>query len=122
MSRIKGGMNKRKRHTKILKQAKGYYGAKSKQFRTAKEAVMKSMAYAFSGRKQKKRDYRSLWIVRINAASREAGLSYSQFMSGLNHAGIEVNRKMLADMAVNDIVGFNALVDTAKQALEKVSK
>ena len=119
MSRIKGGMNKRKRHTKILKQAKGYYGAKSKQFRTAKEAVMKSMAYAFEGRKQKKRDYRSLWIVRINAATRNAGLSYSQFMNGLNKAGIEINRKMLADMAVNDAAGFNELVETAKKSLAK---
>lgn len=115
MSRVKGGMNKRKRHTKVLKQAKGYYGAKSKQFRTAKEAVMKSMAYAFRGRKQKKREYRNLWIVRINAATRAEGLSYSRFMNGLNLAGIEINRKMLAEMAVNDAAGFKALVEKAKE-------
>ncbi len=115
MSRVKGGMNKRKRHTKVLKEAKGYYGAKSKQFRTAKEAVMKSMAYAFRGRKQKKREYRNLWIVRINAATRAEGLSYSRFMNGLNLAGIEINRKMLAEMAVNDAAGFKALVEKAKE-------
>lgn len=116
MARIKGGVNKRKRHTKVLKAAKGYYGAKSKQFRTAKEAVQKSMAYAFEGRKQKKRDYRALWIVRINAATRAEGMSYSAFMNGLSKAGIEINRKMLADMAVNDAEGFKTLVETAKNA------
>lgn len=116
MARIKGGVNKQKRHTKVLKAAKGYYGAKSKQFRVAKEAVQKSMAYAFEGRKQKKRDYRSLWIVRINAATRANGMSYSAFMNGLSKAGIEINRKMLADMAVNDAEGFKTLVETAKNA------
>jgi len=122
MSRVKCGLNKRKRHAKILKQAKGYYGAKSKQFRTAKEAVMKSMAYAFDGRKQKKRDFRNLWIARINAATRMEGLSYSKFMNGLSIAGIEINRKMLAEMAVNDSEGFKSLVETAKKELEKKDK
>ncbi|MCQ2911111.1 MAG: 50S ribosomal protein L20 [Clostridia bacterium] len=116
MARVKAGVNKRKRHTKVLKQAKGYFGARSKQFSSAKEQVQKSMAYAYEGRKLKKRDYRSLWIVRINAATRANGMSYSAFMNGLSKAGIEINRKMLADMAVNDAAGFATLVETAKNA------
>lgn len=116
MARIKAGVNKRKRHNKVLKAASGYYGARSTEFKSAKEQVQKAMASAFEGRKQKKRDYRSLWIVRINAATRANGMSYSAFMNGLAKAGIEINRKMLADMAVNDAEGFKALVEQAKAA------
>ncbi|HBY21254.1 MAG: 50S ribosomal protein L20 [Clostridiales bacterium GWE2_32_10] len=119
MPRIKAAVNAKKRHKKILKQAKGYWGARSKQVRVAKEAVMKALDNAFSGRKQKKREYRSLWIVRINAATREADMSYSKFMHGLKLAGIEINRKVLADMAVNDEQGLKQLIETSKKQLTK---
>jgi large subunit ribosomal protein L20 len=114
MARVKRAVNAKKRHKKVLKLAKGYRGAKSKLFKTANQAVMKSLMYAYIGRKLKKRDYRKLWIARINAASRANGLSYSKFISGLKNAGIEVNRKMLAEMAVNDAEGFSQLVDVVK--------
>lgn len=117
MAHIKGAMMTRKRRKKTLKLAKGYFGAKSKLFRTAKEAVMKSGQYAYIGRKQKKRDFRRLWITRISAACKLNGMNYSTFMNGLNKAGIELNRKMLAEIAVNDKEGFTALVETAKKAL-----
>ena len=116
MARIKGAVTTRKRHKKILKLAKGYRGAKSKQFRTANEAVMKSLSYAHIGRKQKKRNFRQLWITRINAAARMNDISYSKFMNGLKKAGITLNRKVLADMAVSDPEAFKALVETAKNA------
>ena len=116
MARIKGALATRKRHKRILKLAKGYRGAKSKQFRTANEAVMKSLSYAYIGRKQKKRDFRQLWITRINAAARMNDISYSKFMNGLKKAGITLNRKVLADMAVSDPEAFKALVETAKNA------
>ncbi|WP_105619161.1 50S ribosomal protein L20 [Vallitalea okinawensis] len=114
MARVKGAMNTRKRHKRVLKMAKGYRGAKSTQFRTAKPAVMKSLKYAYVGRKLKKREFRRLWIARINAATRINGLSYSKFMHGLKLAGIDLNRKVLADIAVNDPEGFANLVETAK--------
>lgn len=117
MARIKGGLNSHKKHRRILKLAKGYRGAKSKQFRTAKSAVMKSGVYAYAGRKLKKRDFRRLWIARINAATRINNMSYSTFMYGLKLAGIEVNRKMLAEMAVNDAAAFAALCETAKSKI-----
>lgn len=117
MARVKGAMHTRKRRKRILKLAKGYYGARSKQFRTAKQAVMKAGVYAYAGRKMRKRDFRQLWIARINAGTRMYGLSYSKFMHGLKLAGIEMNRKMLAEMAVNDAKGFENLVETAKAAL-----
>ena len=116
MARIKGAVTTRKRHKKILKLAKGYRGAKSKQFRTANEAVMKSLSYAYIGRQQKKRNFRQLWITRINAAARMNDISYSKFMNGLKKAGITLNRKVLADMAVSDPEAFKALVETAKNA------
>lgn len=114
MARIKGAMHTKKRRNRVLKLAKGYRGAKSKQFRTAKQAVMKSGVYSYIGRRLKKRDFRKLWIARINAATRANGMSYSTFMHGLKVAGIEINRKMLAEMAVNDAAAFTALVETAK--------
>jgi len=114
MARVKGALQTHKRHKRVLKLAKGYRGAKSKQFRTAKQAVMKSGVYAYVGRKLKKRDFRRLWIARINAATRINGMSYSQFMHGLKVAGIDVNRKMLADLAVTDAAAFATLVETAK--------
>lgn len=117
MARVKGAMHTRKRRKRIMKLAKGYYGARSKQFRTAKQAVMKAGVYAYAGRKMRKRDFRQLWIARINAGTRMHGLSYSKFMHGLKLAGIEMNRKMLAEMAVNDAKGFASLVETAKAAL-----
>ena len=116
MARIKGAMMTRKRRKKVLKLAKGYYGSKSKHFKMAKQQVMKGGNYAFAGRKQKKRDYRRLWITRINAAARINGLSYSVFMNGLKKAGVQLDRKVLADMAVNDPAAFAALVEVAKQA------
>lgn len=119
MARVKGALATRKRRKKILKLAKGYFGAKSKLFKTAKEAVMKSGNYAYVGRKQKKRNFRRLWITRISAAAKINGMNYSTFMNGLNKAGIEINRKMLADLAVNDAKGFETLVKAAKKALEK---
>ena len=115
--RIKRAVNAVKKRRKILKQAKGYFGGRSKRYRVAREAVMKSGVYSFVGRKAKKRDFRKLWIARINAACRLNGLSYSKFIHGLNLAGITLNRKVLADMAVNDAQGFAALCETAKSKL-----
>ena len=117
MARIKGAMMTRKRRNKILKLAKGYWGGKSKLFKTAKEAVWKSGQYAYIGRKQKKRDFRKLWITRISAGCKMNGINYSQFMNGLKKAGITLNRKMLAEIAVHDEAGFTALVEKAKAAL-----
>ena len=119
MARIKGAMMTRKRRKKVLKLAKGYFGAKHRLFKTAKEAVMKSGNYAYIGRRLKKRDFRRLWITRISAAAKMNGMNYSTFMNGLNKAGITINRKMLADLAVNDADGFATLVKAAKKALEK---
>ena len=117
MARIKGALNARKKHNRVLKLAKGYRGARSKQYRIAKQSVMRALTSAFAGRKQKKRQMRSLWITRINAAARMNGLTYSQLMHGLKGAGVEINRKMLADLAVNDAAGFTALTDVAKKAI-----
>ena len=117
MARIKGALNARKRHNRVLKLAKGYRGARSKQYRIAKQSVMRAQKSAFAGRKQKKRDMRSLWIVRINAAARMNGLSYSKMMQGINEAGVDINRKMLAELAVNDAAGFAALTEVAKKAI-----
>lgn len=117
MARVKRAVNAHKKRRKILKLAKGYYGAKSKLYRTAKQAVMKSGNYAYIGRKQKKRDFRKLWIARINAAARTNGLSYSKMINGLKLAGVEVNRKLLADMAVNDKEGFAKVAEIAKAQL-----
>jgi len=114
MARVKGGFVTRRRHKKILKLAKGYFGSKHRLFKTANAQVMKSLLYAYRDRRQKKRDFRKLWITRINAAARQNGLSYSKFMHGLKLSGIEVNRKMLADLAVNDINAFNDLATAAK--------
>ena len=119
MARVKGALATRKRRKKTLKLAKGYFGAKSKIFKTAKEAVMKSGNYAYIGRRQKKRDFRRLWITRISAACKLNGINYSSFMNGLNKAGITINRKMLADLAVNDAAGFTTLVKAAVKALEQ---
>lgn len=118
MARVKGGTNSRKRHNRVLKLAKGYRGAKSKQFKTAKQAVMKSLNYAYVGRKLRKREFRRLWITRINAAARINGMSYSRFMNGLKNANIDMNRKMLADIAINDANAFASLVETAKENLK----
>ncbi len=117
MARIKGAMNARKKHKKVLKMAKGFRGARSKQYRVAKQSVMRAMAHAFAGRKQTKREYRKLWIIRINAAARINGISYSKFMNGLKVAGININRKMLAELAVNDAQAFAKLVETAKASI-----
>ena len=117
MARVKGGLNAKKRHNRTLKLAKGYRGARSKQYRIAKQSVMRALTSAYAGRKQKKRQFRQLWIARINAAARLNGLSYSKFMYGLKLADIEINRKMLAEMAVNDAEGFAALVEAAKAKL-----
>ena len=114
MARVKGAVTTRARHKKVLKRAKGYYGAKSIRFRMANQAVMKSGMYAYVGRKNKKRDFRRLWIARINAAARQNGMSYSKFISGLKKANININRKMLAEMAVSDAQGFAALVEKIK--------
>ena len=118
MARIKGGLNAKKRHNRTLKLAKGYRGARSKQYRIAKQSVMRALATAYAGRKQRKRQFRQLWIARINAAARMNGLSYSRFMFGLKQAGIEMNRKVLADLAVNDAEAFAKLVETAKSAAQ----
>ena len=117
MARIKGAMMTRKRRKKVLKLAKGYFGAKSTHFKMAKQAVMKSGQYAFIGRKQKKRNFRSLWITRISAACRMNGINYSTFMNGLKKANVTLNRKMLAEIAINDAAAFTALVEKAKAAL-----
>ncbi len=117
MARVKGAMMTRKRRNKTLKLAKGYWGAKSKHFKMAKQAVMKSGQYAYIGRKQKKRDFRRLWITRISAAANLNGMNYSTFMNGVKKAGITLNRKMLAEIAVNDAAGFTAIAEKAKAAL-----
>lgn len=117
MARIKGGMNARKKHNRTLKLAKGYRGARSKQYRVAKQSVMRALTSSYAGRKQRKRQMRQLWIARINAAARMNGLSYSKFMYGLKLAGVEMNRKILSDMAINDAQGFTALADVAKTKL-----
>lgn len=119
MARVKGAMMTRKRRKKTLKLAKGYFGAKSKLFKMAKQQVMKSGNYAFIGRKQKKRDFRRLWITRISAACRMNGVNYSSFMNGLNKAGVTLNRKMLSEIAINDAAAFTALVEKAKAADRK---
>lgn len=118
MARVKGALSTRKRRKKILKLAKGYYGGKSKLFRTAKEAVMKSGQYAYIGRKQRKRDFRRLWITRISAACKMNDTNYSTFMNGLKKAGIDLNRKMLSEIAISDPAAFTALVNQAKEALK----
>ncbi len=117
MARIKGGMNAKKKHNRVLKLAKGYRGARSKQYRVAKQSVMRALTSAYAGRKERKRQFRQLWIARINAAARMNGLSYSKFMYGLKLAEVELNRKVLADMAVNDAAGFAALAELAKSKL-----
>lgn len=117
MARVKKAVNARKKHKKILKLAKGYFGAKSKQFRAANEAVMRSLRFAYIGRKLKKRDYRSLWITRINAEARNNGISYSRLIDGLKKGGVMVNRKILADLAVNDKKAFAEMVNVAKKKL-----
>ena len=117
MARVKGGMNARRKHNKVLKMAKGYRGARSKQYRVAKQSVMRALASAYAGRKQRKRQFRQLWIARINAAARINGLSYSKFMYGLKLAGVEMNRKVLSDMAINDAEGFAKLAQLAKEKI-----
>ena len=117
MARVKGGIMSHKRRKKVLKLAKGYYGARHRLFRTAKQAVMKSGRYAFIGRKQKKREFRKLWITRISAGCKMNGMKYSTFMNGLKKSGVTLNRKMLSEMAIHDAAGFTALCEQAKQAL-----
>ena len=117
MARVKGALTTRKRHKKVLKLAKGYRGAKSKLFRTANEAVMKSLVYAYIGRKQKKRNFRRMWIARISAAAKMNGINYSRFMNGLKKANIDINRKMLSEIAIADPAAFTALVEQSKAAL-----
>jgi len=117
MARIKGGLNAKKKHNRVLKLAKGYRGARSKQYRVAKQSVMRALTSSYAGRKERKRQFRQLWIARINAAARMNGISYSQMMHGLKVAGVEINRKMLAEMAVNDAAGFAALAEIAKKAV-----
>lgn len=118
MARVKGGLNAKKRHKRVLKLAKGYRGARSKQYRVAKQSVMRALATSYAGRKERKRQFRQLWIARINAAARLNGLSYSKFMYGLKLAEVDINRKMLADMAVNDAKGFAKLVKVAQEKLD----
>ena len=117
MARIKGGLNAKKKHNRILKMAKGYRGARSKQYRVAKQSVMRALTSSYAGSKERKRQFRQLWIARINAAARLNGLSYSQFMHGLKLAYVDLNRKVLADMAVTDAAGFAKLVEVAKSKL-----
>ena len=117
MARIKGAIKARKKHKRTLKLASGYFGARSRQYRVAKQAVMRAMAASFVGRKQTKREYRRLWITRINAAAREHGLSYSRFMNGLKQAGVNINRKILAELAINDRKAFQELAEMAAQAV-----
>ena len=119
MARVKAALNAKKKHNRVLKLAKGYRGARSKQYRVAKQSVMRALTSAYAGRKERKRQFRQLWIARINAAARMNGLSYSKFMYGLKSAGVEMNRKILADLAVNDAAAFTALAETAKKALNK---
>lgn len=118
MARIKGGVNAKKKHNRVLKLAKGYRGARSKQYRIAKQSVMRALASSYAGRKERKRQFRQLWIARINAAARMNGISYSKFMYGLKNAGVDMNRKMLAEMAVNDADGFKTLAELAKANLK----
>ena len=117
MARIKGGMNAKKKHNRVLKMAKGYRGARSKQYRVAKQSVMRALTSAYAGRKERKRQFRQLWIARINAAARINGLSYSKFMYGLKQAGVEMNRKILSDMAISVAEGFAKLAELAKSKL-----
>ena len=117
MARVKGGLNAKKKHNRVLKLAKGYRGARSKQYRVAKQSVMRALASSFAGRKQRKRDMRSLWITRINAAARMNGLSYSKLMYGLKLAQVDINRKMLSELAINDAAGFTKLAEVAKSKL-----
>ena len=117
MARVKGGMSARRKHHKVLKLAKGYRGARSKQYRVAKQSVMRALTSSYAGRKERKRQMRQLWIARINAAARLNGLSYSKFMFGLKQAGVDMNRKMLAEMAVNDAAGFATLAELAKSKI-----
>ena len=117
MARVKGGLGAKKRHNRTLKLAKGYRGARSKQYRVAKQSVMRALTSSYAGRKERKRQFRQLWIARINAAARMNGTSYSQMMHGLKVAGVDINRKMLAEMAVNDAAGFAALAEIAKKAV-----
>ena len=117
MARIKGGLNAKKKHNRVLKLAKGYRGARSKQYRVAKQSVMRALPSSYAGRKERKRQFRQLWIARINAAARMNGLSYSKFMYGLKLAGVDMNRKMLADLAVNDAEGFKTLAELAKSKI-----
>ncbi len=117
MARVKGGMNAKRKHNRVLKLAKGYRGARSKQYRVAKQSVMRALTSSYAGRKEKKRQFRRLWIARINAAARINGLSYSKFMYGLKLAGVEMNRKMLSEMAVNDAEGFATLAELAKSKI-----
>ena len=117
MARIKGGLNAKKKHNRTLKLAKGYRGARSKQYKVAKQSVMRALTSSYAGRKERKRQFRQLWIARINAAARMNGLSYSRFMYGLKLAGVEMNRKILADMAINDAEGFKTLAELAKSKL-----
>lgn len=119
MARIKGGLNAKKKHNRVLKMAKGYRGARSKQYRVAKQSVMRALANAYRGRKEKKRQYRALWITRINAGARLNGLSYSQLMHGLKVSGADINRKMLSELAISDANGFAQLCELAKKALNK---
>ena len=114
MARVKGGLNAKKKHNRVLKLAKGYRGARSKQYRVAKQSVMRALTSSYAGRKERKRQFRQLWIARINAAARINGLSYSKFMYGLKQAGVEMNRKILSDMAINDAEGFATLAELAK--------
>ena len=116
MARIKGGLNAKKKHNRVLKLAKGYRGARSKQYRVAKQSVMRALASSYAGRKERKRQFRRLWIARINAAARMNGLSYSKMMHGLKVAGIDINRKMLAELAFNDAEGFKTLAELAKKS------
>ena len=117
MARVKGGLNAKKKHNRVLKLAKGYRGARSKQYRVAKQSVMRALTSSYAGRKERKRQFRRLWIARINAAARINGLSYSKFMYGLKQAGVEMNRKILSDMAINDAEGFAKLAELAKSKL-----
>lgn len=117
MARVKGGLNAKRRHNKVLKLAKGYRGARSKQYRVAKQSVMRALTSSFAGRRERKRQFRTLWIARINAGARMNGLSYSKFMYGLKLANIDINRKMLSEMAINDSEGFTALVEIAKSKI-----
>ena len=117
MARVKGGLNAKKKHNRVLKMAKGYRGARSKQYRVAKQSVMRALTSSYAGRKERKRQFRQQWIARINAAARINGLSYSKFMYGLKQAGVEMNRKILSDMAINDAEGFAKLAELAKSKL-----